>query len=67
MPGVPAQAPTSQLYRLDLQTGKKLLLGTATIGGGFVPGMSVWRDGQRILFTKRIAEGSDLMLVDHFR
>jgi serine/threonine protein kinase len=63
----PAQAPTSQLYRLDLETGRESLLGTATIGGGFVPGMSVSPDGQRILFTKRITEGSDLMLVENFR
>jgi eukaryotic-like serine/threonine-protein kinase len=63
----PAQAPTSKLYRLDLETGTELLLGTATIGGGFVPGMSVSPDGRRILFTKHIAEGSDLMLIEHFR
>jgi serine/threonine protein kinase len=63
----PAQAPTSKLYRLDLETGTELLLGIAAIGGGFVPGMSVSPDGQRILFTKHIAEGSDLMLVEHFR
>jgi hypothetical protein len=29
--------------------------------------MSVSTDGKRVLFTKRIAEGSDLMLVEHFR
>jgi Tol biopolymer transport system component/tRNA A-37 threonylcarbamoyl transferase component Bud32 len=63
----PAQAPTSQIQRLDLETGTELQLGTAAIGGGFVPGMSVSPDGKRILFTKRVAEGADLMLVEHFR
>lgn len=64
--GCPAQVPTSRLYRLDLQTGTESLLGTVTIGGGFVPGMSVSPDGKRVLYTRRIAEGSDLMLVEHF-
>jgi len=63
----PAQAPTSQLQRLDLESGVSLALATAVIGGGFVPGMSVSTDGKRVLFTKRIAEGSDLMLVENFR
>jgi Tol biopolymer transport system component len=63
----PAQAPTSQLYRLDVESGSSSLLGTATIGGGFVPGMSASPDGKRVLFTKRVAEGSDLMLVENFR
>jgi hypothetical protein len=63
----PAQAPTARLYRLNVETGTEALLGTPVIGGGFVPGMAVSPDGKRILFTKHIAEGSDLMLVESFR
>src|SRR5690606_15231033 len=63
----PAQAPTARLYRLDVATGAETLLGTPTIGGGFVPGMTVSPDGRRLLYTRHIVEGSDLMLIEDFR
>lgn len=63
----PAQAPEGDVYRLDAGTGVRRRLGTAGIGGGFVPGMAVAPDGRRILFTKQTGEGSDLMLVEGFR
>jgi Tol biopolymer transport system component len=65
--GCPAQAPTADVYRVDAATGVTRRLGTASIDGGFVPGMAVSPDGRRVLFTRRVAEGSDLMLVEHFR
>ena len=63
----PAQAPTAPLIRLDVETGREVLLGTPAIGGGFVPGMTVSPDGKRVLYTRHVAEGSDLMLVEGFR
>jgi Tol biopolymer transport system component len=65
--GCPAQAPTAHVYRAEPSTWATRLLGTATIEGGFVPGMAVSPDGRRILYTRRVAEGSDLMVVEHFR
>ena len=65
--GCPAEVRQSPVYRVDPDTGAARLLGTAGINGGFVPGMTVAPDGRRILFTRRIAEGSDLMLVEDFR
>jgi Tol biopolymer transport system component len=63
----PAQAPTATVMRVNAETGATQRLGTAGIGGGFVPGMTVSPDGRRVLFTRRITEGSDLMLIEHFR
>ena len=65
--GCPAEVPASPVYRVDPESGAARLLGTAGINGGFVPGMAVAPDGRRILFTRRVAEGSDLMLVEDFR
>jgi Tol biopolymer transport system component len=65
--GCPAEAPTSPVFRIDPNTGATRLLGTAGVNGGFVPGMTVSPDGRRILFTRRVTEGSDLMLVEDFR
>jgi Tol biopolymer transport system component/predicted Ser/Thr protein kinase len=65
--GCPAEAPSSPVYRTDPNTGATRLLGTAGVNGGFVPGMAVSPDGRRILFTRRVTEGSDLMLVEGFR
>jgi Tol biopolymer transport system component len=65
--GCPAEAPSSPVFRIDPDTGTTRLLGTAGVNGGFVPGMTVSPDGRRILFTRRVTEGSDLMLVEDFR
>ena len=65
--GCPAEVAQSPVYRVDPATGAARLLGTAGINGGFVPGMAVAPDGRRILFTRRVSEGSDLMLVEDFR
>jgi eukaryotic-like serine/threonine-protein kinase len=65
--GCPAEAPSSPVFRIDPDTGATRRLGTAGVNGGFVPGMAVSPDGRRILFTRRVAEGSDLMLVEDFR
>jgi Tol biopolymer transport system component len=63
----PAEAPEGDVYRVDAATGVRRRLGTAGIGGGFVPGLTVAPDGRRILFTKQVGDGSDLMLVEGFR
>ena len=65
--GCPAEVAQSPVYRVDPGTGATRRLGHAGVNGGFVPGMAVAPDGRRILFTRRVAEGSDLMLVEDFR
>jgi Tol biopolymer transport system component len=62
-------SPGSQrrLFRLDPATGRKRLLGTIEAGNShFVP-MAVSPDGRTILFTRRLGQGADLVLVEGFR
>jgi len=53
-----------RLHRLDPKTGQDRVLGVA---GGLAFSMAVSPDGRTILFTKVIARGTDLMMIDNFR
>ena len=65
--GFPLGLVRAPLYRLDTPTGPPRSLGIIGTGGGFVPGMAVSPDGRRVLFSKLIADGADLMLIENFR
>ncbi len=54
------------LYRLDPATGRSRLLGKVETGRG-LRHLAVSPDGKTILFTRMVAEGADLMLIENFR
>jgi hypothetical protein len=49
---------------LDPATGRDRLLGTVE---RYAMGLTVSADGQTILYTKQVGEGSDLVLIENFR
>jgi hypothetical protein len=56
----------SQLFVLDPLTGRDRPLGTVDWAPDW-PAIAVSPDGQTILLTKSVWEGSDLMLIEGFR
>jgi Tol biopolymer transport system component/tRNA A-37 threonylcarbamoyl transferase component Bud32 len=65
--GCPLGLIRAPLYGLDSAAGTPRLLGMVGTGGGFVPGMTVAPNGRRVLFSKLIADGADLLAIEHFR
>jgi Tol biopolymer transport system component len=55
------------LYRLDPSTGRSRFLGEVETGSGPFLGLALSPDGKTVLFTKKVAEGADLMLIENFR
>jgi serine/threonine protein kinase len=53
------------LSLIDPVTGQGRLLGK--VGGAVGGSISVSPDGKAVLYTKRVNEGSDLMMIDNFR
>ena len=65
--GCPPDVREAPLYRLETGSGVSRRLGVVGIGGGFVPGLSVSPDGKRVLFSKQVADVTDLMMIEGFR
>ena len=65
--GCPLGLVQAPLYRFDASTQSPRQLGIVGTGGGFVPGMTVSPEGRRVLFSKLIADGADLLTIEHFR
>jgi Tol biopolymer transport system component len=65
--GCPLGLVRAPVYGFDTSTGLPRLLGIAGTGGGFVPGMTVSPNGRRVLFSKLVADGADLLVIEHFR
>ena len=65
--GCPPDVREAPLYRLETASGASRRLGVVGIGGGFVPGLSVSPDGKRVLFSKQVADVTDLMMIEGFR
>jgi hypothetical protein len=55
------------LYRRDLATGRRVLLGMLEKGPGMVMGLTVSPDAKTILYGREILAGSDLLLIENFR
>jgi Tol biopolymer transport system component len=55
------------LYRLDLASGRKDLIGMLDQGLGRFPGLAVSPDAKTILFGRAGGEGADLMMFEDFR
>jgi Tol biopolymer transport system component len=62
--GCGGDAPGAPLVLLDPATGLRRQLGTLERPG---QGLTVSADGKTILYTKRVGEGSDLVLIENFR
>jgi eukaryotic-like serine/threonine-protein kinase len=59
------EGPTGRpLYLLDFATGRDRLLGKLEKA---VLGLTVSPDGRTILYTKRVEQGADLMMIENFR
>ena len=65
--GCPPSVPQATLFRLDPAGLTARRLGVVGIGGGFVPGMAVAPDARRVLFSKLVDDGADLMSIEDFR
>jgi dipeptidyl aminopeptidase/acylaminoacyl peptidase len=59
--------PETSLRLFDPLTGQDRLLGKLETGHGLFLGMAVSPDGRTVLFTKWVAEGADLMMIENFR
>jgi len=65
--GCPEGQSESPLYRLDPATGRSRLLGTLETGGATASfGLAISPDGKTILFTKTVAKGADLLMIENF-
>jgi Tol biopolymer transport system component len=65
--GCPLEAREVPLFRLDPATGRSHLLGHLETGGVPVYGLAVSPDGRSVLYTRIVAQGADLMLIEGFR
>jgi Tol biopolymer transport system component len=55
------------LRLFDPLTGQDRLVGKLETGHGLFLGLTVSPDGRAVLFTKWVAEGADLMMIENFR
>ena len=52
---------------LSARTGEDQVIGTLEVGHAPALGMTVSPDGQRILYSRWVAEGADLVMIENFR